>query len=84
MCRMLVDAKKRDGAIISSLTPPDQVCVAGGWAEIFDVNELVDDVVLGELETPPLLVRVNAEERSKVGAAEQRVLRYARRRRAKV
>ncbi|GMH88833.1 hypothetical protein TrST_g3645 [Triparma strigata] len=84
MCRMLVDAKKRDGAIISSLMPPEQVCVAGGWAEIFDDNELVDDVVLGELETPPLLVRVNAEERSKVGAAEQRVLRYARRRRAKV
>lgn len=84
MCRMLVDAKKRDGALISSLSQPEQVCVASGWAEIFGSNDFIEDVVLLKLETPPLLVRVNSEERTKVGAAEMRIQRYGRRRRAKV
>mmetsp|Transcript_4064 Transcript_4064/g.7703 ORF Transcript_4064/g.7703 Transcript_4064/m.7703 type:complete len:158 (-) Transcript_4064:80-553(-) len=85
ICRMLVEARMREAALVRSKSDSEEsTCVAEGWAEIFLDAALVDDIVRGEATTPLLLVRVNGEERSKVGAAEMRVQRYGRRRRARV
>ena len=82
---MLVEARTRDTALISmSSGSAGAVCVAEGWVDILSNSEVVDEIVRREALTPALLVRVNGEERSKVGAAEMRVQRYGRRRRARV